>query len=145
MKQRCVITRTTRAYIAGIIDGEGSIGIHRQHPRPHGKSATYRVKIHVSNIYLPLLEWLKDLFGGTIYHLSEPRRRKPCYNWSLMGPPAVDVLRTIYPFLRVKAAQAWLALEFCAQCPSQQGRRLSSEQVALREGYYLALQAAKRL
>lgn len=142
-----------RGYIAGILDGEGCIRIKKQAPRSYGKSACYRVVVHVSNTYLPMLVWLRDMFGGKIYQQREARRRRPCWNWRIEGHSAVRLLGDLAPLLRIKAAQACLALDFSVQCPPyshllRRGRDAgsgsaarSSSGTALREGYYLAMKA----
>ena len=131
-------------YLAGIIDGEGSISIARSHSN-RGYSPSYRVRLLVSNTYMPLLEWIQSLWGGHIWPWGGARPGeasglwKPGFCWEIDSRPAGRIIERIRPYLRVKAAQAWLALEYLAHyLPGHGPNRLSAEELALREGFHLA-------
>ena len=98
---------TNLAYVAGLIDGEGCI--HLDTPR-----RTYRARVSVgmTKPALPLLESLKEEWGGTLYRLRPATERwAEAWTWHLTGAPATDLLQVIRPFLRLKGAQADAALE----------------------------------
>ena len=107
--------KTDLAYIAGIVDGEGTIGIHRAKRRGPGNSWTYslRVSVSMTEAYLP--EWLKMAFGGNTYgKLRDKPRWKPQTEWVILGEKATGFLGDIMPYLIIKKPQAELAFKFLA-------------------------------
>ena len=130
-------------YLAGIVDGEGSIGIHAGKPYGRMRASNHLLRLGVSNTSESLIRWMEARFGGAshIQH-GNIHTVRPCWNWVLHGQAAVDMLRRIRPYLIVKSAQAWLALEFWAQRTPDRGHRTSQDELALREGFRLAIQTA---
>ena len=100
--------RTDLAYVAGIIDGEGYIGLTRQ-----GKSRSIRLTVSVDNTNEWLIQWLHFAFGGSIY-LRHRRKEnwKPQWSWIITCLRASDFLKLVYPFLRIKKPQAEIAIKF---------------------------------
>lgn len=93
------------AYIAGLLDGEGSIC-----PRK-GRG----VEVIVVGTYLPMLEWLLATTGtGTI---SKPLTRtgalgsKDCRHWTTGSVPAVELLRQLVPYMIEKRQRAVDAID----------------------------------
>lgn len=96
------------AYAAGLLDGEGTVGIYRS-KRP--TYFIYAVRTSVANTYRPVLEWLASKWGGSIHRTNRGEGR-PCWSWALSSRSAVDFLREVLPYLRIKDRQARLALAF---------------------------------
>lgn len=110
------------AYLAGIIDGEGTIGIYY-----HKGRNSYRVKIYVVNTYKPLIDWLGSVFGGFVYKRNHTKW-KTRYEWHL-GENAMELLKSLIPYLKIKKDQAILALGF----------RENFKRKEDRQGYYLKM------
>lgn len=95
-----------RAYVAGLIDGEGCIHVEKT-------KGTYRPRVTVgmSEVALPLLSSMKAEWGGTLY-LLRPATDKwaAAWTWYLSGPKAKAILLEIRPFLRLKREQADIAI-----------------------------------
>lgn len=125
--------QTDLAYAAGIIDGEGSVTIQRQGLRNIGVPI-----VTVGMTHLPTLQFLKALLGGTVHEMRRASRR-PMWRWYSGGQVAVNALASLQPFLRTKTAQAWLACEYWAQRTVYTPHPVPPEEVALREGYKLAI------
>jgi hypothetical protein len=130
-------------YAAGFFDGEGCISVSRYVP-PNWDRPVYLLEASVTHTYRPVVEMLAMHWGGNI---SPYKRRMPHHkdrwHWKLHGDGLVRFLQDIQPFLIEKAPQVEMALQFTAE--KTHGRnRLTVEQLALREGYYLALREAKR-
>jgi hypothetical protein len=90
----------TLAYIAGFFDGEGCVGFVR------ARSAIY-ARVLVTNTDRAVLEKLQQQFGGDIRQLALRRSGwKTGWYWRLSWSRAVAFLDAIYPWLRVKRAQA---------------------------------------
>lgn len=101
-----------KAYIAGIIDGEGSISIvHRK----SGAKRYYRLSCSVSNTSKELMDYLKAKAGGCVYspNCDSPERRqnrRRLYHWGLADRASENLLREVYPYLVIKKKQAGIGL-----------------------------------
>ena len=108
------------AYLAGIVDGEGSIGLgvrQRKYVTP---------TLQISNTNRILIDWLLTI-GGTAYATKEARpNRKRCWLWRMAGSEARELIRTIRPFLKLKTAQADIVL---AILPLKGGQRLTEDKL----------------
>lgn len=104
------------AYLAGIVDGEGHVGIHIQR---HGyRHAIARVAVAMTN-EAPVRA-LALVFGGTVKEKPPAHsRRKKLFLWQVTNKLATKVAQTLLPYLVVKAPQAAciLALDNMKQEP----------------------------
>lgn len=99
----------TLSYIAGYIDGEGSIDIGKYKDRENP-----RFRIRVSNTHLETLELLKEFFGlGGIYKMRlSPNGKKKYYQWSVSARlDVVFILKKIIPYLIEKKERAKKVLQ----------------------------------
>lgn len=104
---------TECAYLAGFVDGEGTIIIARK-PQ-HGKMANdqYHLQFHIVNTEPAIIQWIKDTFDGRAYCVRRQRTdRKALYGWQYTGIMACHVIQCIRPYLIIKKRQADLAIEF---------------------------------
>ena len=99
------------AYLAGIIDGEGSISIEIQGTK-NRKTDYYTVRLIVINTDLRLLEWIESNYGGSIKSRTKYINRKQCYNWVLFSFNAANLLKNCLPYLIVKKQRAEILIEF---------------------------------
>ena len=91
-----------RAYVAGIIDGEGHIGFART------RNVIYP-RVSVINTNLDLLNDLKNKYDGFIFELTARKANwKVGYQWQLGNRKCVNLLEDVYDYLRIKYNQAWL-------------------------------------
>lgn len=91
-------------YIAGLVDGEGHIGIHKS-----GTCA--RLVIGMSGY--KVLKYLRDTYGGSI--TMRPKYKdyyKQIYVWDITGNKAIYIILSIRPWLIIKRKQADL-IELC--------------------------------
>lgn len=93
------------AYIAGFIDGEGCISLAKR-----GKYIT--PSLQISNTDYDILEWIGGFYGLKVYDKIADRRptRKPSYRLAVFGDKAIQILKDILPYLRVKKEQAEVVL-----------------------------------
>ena len=132
------------AYAAGIIDGEGCIGIEKSTRgsdyRWRQNKRGYRMSVYVTvcNTNLELLEWLEQRFGG---YIKEERHRhlgwKRAWAWRLCSIQAGNLLKLVIPYLIVKRRQAEIAIEL--QNTKIAGKPLSDEQDAYQISKYMAM------
>lgn len=107
------------AYLAGFMDGEGSIGLYRQSPKKKRDGSPrenpgngYTLQLMAVNYSLLPIQRLQDAFGGAI---SSQRMvtDNTAYYYNLKNRDKTKVaLESMLPFLTVKHRQAELALEF---------------------------------
>lgn len=95
------LTETEKAYIAGIIDGEGTIGFHADKRRNNG--LLYQPRVSIANCDRSLLEWVENkLCFGHIHRVE----------FEVNNYDVIPLLKAIRPYLRVKKKQADSMLEF---------------------------------
>lgn len=97
-------------YAAGIIDGEGNIGLKID---TRGGSFAGRIVVVVSNTKLQLLEKFKEEFNvGYIYQKpgSPEDNRQPCFSWRVNSNAAYKLLKLLIDKLMLKKKQAELAI-----------------------------------
>lgn len=104
------------SYLAGIIDGEGSINLL-------AKPSTQQIqlRLQVANTSTVLIDWLQSGFGGKVYeHKMHSTYHKQRYDWVVTGKEAKKLIKVVLPFLIVKKMHATLALEFPILTPGLQ-------------------------
>lgn len=109
-------TDEQRAYMAGIVDGEGSIQI-RCHGTKGGKTGhigQYTLVVQVVNTSKPLIDWLVANWGGAVAYTPEKPElnRKAKWSWSVTANNALRVLDEVYEFLVIKRTQCKLGRRF---------------------------------
>lgn len=102
------LSETDWAYVAGILDGEGCIRDQKQTHSRHVQPT-----IRVANTYLGLVEWLRKIFGGSIYtdcRTSQPDRNpnwNQVWEWRRCSESAVyAILSGCIPYMIVKRDRA---------------------------------------
>lgn len=145
--QRQALGDTVLAYVAGLVDGEGTIAIARQTFKDM-RSPYYRIVLVVGMTNEPIIKKLNFWFPGSQYSTHNDDRgrneRKLMHRWSLWGPQAEKALRQIIPFLQVKKNQAALALGFqktIVKCTARLNEkrkfmRIPPEEISKREIFY---------
>lgn len=109
------LTPEDRAYIAGIVDGEGSIFVAAVGPKRH--RTVYPI-VTVAMTHRPVIDWLATkLKAGTVklHNQTNLRRRphlKPQFRIQLFGKRAQLLCKALRPYLLVKAEQARLVCTF---------------------------------
>jgi hypothetical protein len=138
---------TTLAYVAGLIDGEGYIGISYAAQKAPYCTPRYRLRISVGMTCEHIVRWLADTFGFNVY-VKQPdfrNRRQTVYTADLQAIRCADFLRAIRPWLKIKDLQADVAIDFQESCSAwklinHHGERLPDAEVMRRHQLYLRLQ-----
>jgi hypothetical protein len=97
-------------YLAGFFDGEGSIGIY-SNGQGHGRS----LRVQLTQNCGPKVDQLFRLWAeewGAGMSLMNRNGRRPAWNWQASGANACAFLRAIRPWLRLKADQADVAINW---------------------------------
>ena len=112
-------TKLEYAYLAGIMDGEGTFGIYRS---KDGRN--HHLRCYVVNTDPKLITWLYDTFGGLVY--SRKSKKNPHwklkYEWVLCKGETVDLVELLLPYLIIKRDQAELAIKFRTSFNNQYNR-----------------------
>lgn len=139
------IPETDKAYVAGFVDGEGTITITRQSAKTFGGNENFYTSLEISNTNLEILEWIQSLYGGTLKTSQNHKHgnRKISYVLYWYSEKARPVLVSIYPYLRIKKEHATLSLEFMNLLKRQgagKGRKVSLDDVSERDDYCQEIQ-----
>jgi hypothetical protein len=106
------IPETFKAYLAGLTDGEGYIGLVKRNDESCRLGFAFRQHVSIGLAKAEdLLKEAKEAFGGFILTKKSPNG-KLYPRLTMEGAPARKFLKAIYPYLRVKREQAKLVLEF---------------------------------
>ncbi len=108
-------------YAAGLIDGEGTITLGRQHARDKFR----RPVISVSNTSQELLLFLKQYFGGCICKQKLQKSHYiPCRSWRICQNAATEFCSVILPYLKhpEKIRRAQLISSRYKQCTPRNGK-----------------------
>lgn len=95
------MTELEKAYITGIVDGEGSIMLQKFHYNEYPSPC-----VSIASTTYELLDWIKSVIGkGTIklkknYNSS---KHKDCYSYVLKYDDAIKLIKEIYPYLIINA------------------------------------------
>ena len=126
------LTVVEAAYLAGLIDGEGTVTLTRlSRNRERGLAVT------ISNTELNILEHVLSCVG--VGKITNKRKsgvnHTPSYTYQITNRQALELLRQIGPFLRShKAARAQMVLKEYLRLTPRNGR-YSREQLQLRDTF----------
>lgn len=102
------------AYLAGVIDSDGSISIGIDMSRVRlgkRKSPAITAQIHVSQIKPQAIQLLKEtLGGGTTTRAFRTKNGHDMHRWFIYGGKAADAVKKLMPHLRLKHRQAELII-----------------------------------
>lgn len=108
------LTAPELAYLAGILDGEGTIG-GSMYWAPRSRHGSAVVRVRVFNTDLRLLNWIHERCGGVVHAGGAPLgRAKQVYLWEIKRKPAAALLAAVAPYLVLKRRQAELVAELVA-------------------------------
>lgn len=97
------------AYIAALIDGEGTITLTR-----HNKNRQRTIKVDISNGDLKLLKWVKTSVGAGNINLKRPKNKEQAisYTYTIGNRQSLSLLSQILPYLKTyKRKRAEIALK----------------------------------
>jgi hypothetical protein len=108
------------AYIAGLIDGEGSVTLTRAH-----RNENRRLVVCISNNELQILRFVKSAIGAG--KITSKRKYKDhhqaSFTYQISSRQALDVLRHVVGFMKsYKAIRATLALDRYVSLTPRNGR-----------------------
>lgn len=136
------MSTATYAYAAGIVDGEGTIGIWKESRGRNSSGYRYRIALEVSNTKEQLIDWFVEHFGGyKAKSNSGDNKHQALWKWRCTTSEIPTVLICIEPYLLIKQSQLRLAKQFVAvqeKFNQRPGRRQDGEALAIFEELWLA-------
>lgn len=112
-----ILTETDKAYLAGLVDGEGCFNVSRKRSKHKLREYDFTCRVMVVNSDTAMMLWiLKTVGEGGIYKYEKSFNPiwKPVHRWQICGNKAIEFIKEIYPYLQIKKRQADLLLEFPA-------------------------------
>ena len=100
------------AYIAGIVDGEGSIAIVASKSKKGTGLPSHYLRLYVGNTSENLIQYLHNRLGGYKGIYVDNSSPHPIYKYYLTGENAKRVLLKMKPYLIIKREQADLGIYF---------------------------------
>lgn len=135
-----VQNKTYLAYIAGLVDGEGSLQIKRK--RRCGK-IHYQLWVTIGMAHrqenVAILDEVKATFGGNISTIAAKGNRVGAYHWTIVSQQGLSFLKRIRPYLKIKAKQADLLIQFQEQTVSRKGKKNDLAKFAKQEEIFCKL------
>jgi len=96
-------------YLAGIVDGEGTIRLHK------ANHTYFRLSLRVANNDLHLMEFLKENFGGgfwIVHKAGAQGNNKQSYCWEITGKKLYEILNGLKDYCIVKKEQVALGIRY---------------------------------
>lgn len=124
------------SYVAGIIDGEGTIGISMTKPYYGRISPSFKIycAVVMTDPIVPYL--LYGMFGGSIHtYPGRQIQHKATTHWRSSGKIAVEVCEMTLPYLKVKHQQAQLIIDFSKRIGNFSTRSMPPGELAERIKY----------
>ena len=130
------LSEVDKAYLAGIIDGEGCIMLQRRIPKGK-RNPTYTLFLSITNTSPQLIAWLNEKLRGRCYNTvtahTNPKHRTK-YEWILAGNRQVMAfLKDIAPYLVIKREQAELLMNGYVHLPEEERYALFLKMRALKK------------
>ena len=126
------MTKTSKlAFLAGLVDGDGSISISVIRKKDwNGNSFQPYVAIGVTS--RKLCKWVQKHFGGNLYGYDQADGHQKMYHWKLYGKQSLrDLIIQLLPYLLIKKEAAETVLEYMAlgSEPNQEARLAIAEKI----------------
>jgi hypothetical protein len=108
-----VVKKLDLAYLAGVMDSDGSfsIGIDTWRVRTLARSPAYQEITAIAQCEPQAIQLLKELFGGCVsFQKARGPNRRPMLRWQATNKVAIGAVLKLLPFLRIKRRQAEILL-----------------------------------
>lgn len=137
------MSKLQAAYLAGIIDGEGYVGIMKMRKGNKSKwcyknDYAYVPVIKIAMIDKELITWLKESYGGNFETRKARPNARESYCWTARKSKVNDILQKVYPYLRVKKKHAEIIFKY-QNTNNGAGHPISEENWAKRDKLFKEL------
>lgn len=133
---------TTKAYFAGLFDGEGCVIITKGMGK-NSKTPFYTLQTRLQMCDLATVTEFHEAWGGSFHTVERDDGRRTEYRCYLSQTDSVNFLTSMLPYLITKKLEAKLALRFVRETKGVQGHTVEGL-AEKREKYKNVLSFAKR-
>lgn len=127
-------TELEYSYLAGLIDGEGCIGLYEHINKKKQWTNTFNMQFSITNTDKNIIEWIQKTFGGKWYIVTKKSQKlSECYKIYFNYENSYHILNKILPYLIIKKSQCKVAIEFLYVVLSGVGKNI--KKTALEELY----------
>ena len=123
------------AYLAGIIDGEGTIYIQKI---PKKNFFDYFPRVQIVNTNKELMYWIRDTFGGIVSsrdRSNENRNWRVQHTWYTTRQILDIILPLLVPYLIIKKKHAEIMIEFRKTFTDKKSHRITPELFVIRDNF----------
>lgn len=107
-----LFTPVELAYLAGIVDGEETIGIAmRKGTARTNYRALFEPRLQIANTDQKLIDWIRARFGGTLVRTPAKPPHQELLTLRWIGQTARFLLKALEPYLVIKAERAALVID----------------------------------
>jgi hypothetical protein len=134
------LSQPNRAYLAGLIDGEGTVTLSRKH-----KNENRQLCVSISSAEFDLVDFARSCTGvGKITNKGTSKsHHTPSYTFSVYNRQALDLLQAVQPFLKsYKQKRSALILENYLDVTPRNGK-YSPEQLDKKHAFEKAVLSIK--
>jgi len=123
-------TDTEAAYLAGLLDGEGTISLYCVKQDSQKRTHSFKPAVAVSNTDMGMMERVLRITGcgKVVQSRLDDGMHKPCFRWLLSPLQIEPVLRRVLPYLDSKQRQAELLLSYLRMLGGKSIRYLTDEE-----------------
>ena len=139
------MTIAEAAWLAGIIDGEGSIFIMRQARKDRERTVNFILRVTVESTDAIMAPTCKEITGEGEKIRQNSDNRPNCSDrlkWQVNGKKAVRILKAILPYMMVKKDQAEAAIKF-QETTKKHWRNMEEIDYTKQEEFYHLLKGLK--
>lgn len=105
------LAETAKAYMAGMLDGEGCISIS-MHTSPLRPIPRHHMTVRITNSDRHVLEWIQSYCAGNLSRSNNPKAKRLIWNWSVSSSQALLFLECVAPYVRIKSRETQIAIGF---------------------------------
>lgn len=133
------LTEGQKGYLAGLIDGEGWVGIQRNTSKKSG-NYNYVAKIIIGNTNKKIIA-VKEEIGHGYIHLRKSKnpKHKNVFIWVLSSNAIRAILPLVLPYLRIKSNQAELLMSYLSLATQANLPEKKKEYLCAVDAIYLKL------
>lgn len=133
-----------KAYIAGLVDGEGCIRVNKTRLKRKGLGFQFGANVRLGMCEEDCIRFCQEKTGlGSVRKIATTYYKHPHYVWDLGTRQTEQLLREILPYLVGKREQALIVLEYCEQRNTDNHHKLTDEEIARCDWYFNRLKEMK--
>ena len=124
----------TKNYLAGFVDGEGSISCYKRKDIRTKKGYTINSVFSIGTTNKEIMQEIKDLIKGKLFVKKNGLNAKVLYNVQIQDLETIRLfLESINDNLIVKKPQAELMIEYCISRQNNKGKEYSKREIQIAE------------